>query len=91
MLKPELISEFTRQMSEKLNGGQGLPGEVELKRQVQLVAESAFSKLNLVTREEFDIQTEVLMRTRSKVDELEKQVQQMEAQMAELLKARSDS
>ena len=91
MLKPELISEFTRQMSEKLNGGQGLPGEVELKRQVQLVAENAFSKLNLVTREEFDIQTEVLMRTRSKVDELEKQVQQMEAQMAELLKARSDS
>ncbi|MBB1488381.1 accessory factor UbiK family protein [Oceanospirillum sediminis] len=91
MLKPELISEFTRQMSEKLNGGQGLPGEVELKRQVQLVAESAFSKLNLVTREEFDIQTEVLMRTRSKIDELEKQVQQMETQMAELLKARSDS
>lgn len=90
MLKPELISEFTRQMSEKLNAGQGLPGEVELKRQVQLVAESAFSKLNLVTREEFDIQTEVLMRTRSKVDELEKQVQQMEAQMSELLKARSD-
>lgn len=83
MLKPEMISEFTRQMSEKL-GDKGLPGEAELKRQVQLIAESAFSKLNLVTREEFDIQSEILLRTRSKVDQLEKQVKEMEAAIAKL-------
>ncbi len=77
MLKPEMISEFTRQMNEKL-GGSGLPGEAELKRQVQMVAESAFSKLNLITREEFDIQTEILLRTRSKVEELEQQVKSLE-------------
>lgn len=33
--------------------------------------------LNLVTREEFDIQTKVLMKTRAKLEELEKKVQEL--------------
>lgn len=83
MLKSEMISELTRQISDKLSGA-GLPGEAEMKSQVQRVAESVFSKLNLVTREEFDIQNEVLLRTRSKVDALEAQVQALEATLKAL-------
>ncbi|MFG1487881.1 accessory factor UbiK family protein [Oceanospirillum sp. HFRX-1_2] len=84
MLKPEMISELTRQMSEKFSGA-GLPGEAELKRQMQAVAENVFAKLNLVTREEFDIQSEILLRTRAKADALETQVAQLEATLAQLI------
>ena len=34
----------------------------------------AFARMDLVTREEFDVQRKVLARTREKVDDLEKQV-----------------
>ncbi len=84
MLKPEIISELTRQMGEKFSGA-GLPGEAELKRQMQAVAENVFAKLNLVTREEFDIQSEILLRTRAKADALEAQVAQLEAALAQLV------
>ena len=90
MLKPELISEFTRQMSEKLSTA-GLPGEGELKRQMQSVAENVFAKLNLVTREEFDIQNEILLRTRAKADALEAQVAELETKVAQLAAGCLDS
>ncbi|WP_051205877.1 accessory factor UbiK family protein [Oceanospirillum maris] len=89
MLKPEMISEFTRQIGEKFSGA-GLPGEAELKRQMQSVAENVFAKLNLVTREEFDIQTDVLLRTRAKADALEVQVAQLEASLATLMAKESN-
>jgi BMFP domain-containing protein YqiC len=44
-----------------------------------------FAKLNLVTREEFDVQAEVLARSRTKLQKLEERVAELEA---ELLKAR---
>ena len=39
-------------------------------------------RLDLVTREEFDVQTLLLARTRSKVDELERRVADMEATLS---------
>ena len=42
---------------------------------------ATFAKLDLVTREEFDIQQEVLARTRAKLEELEKQVTELEAKV----------
>jgi len=36
-------------------------------------------RLELVTREEFEVQSQVLARTRAKVDELEKRVAELEA------------
>ena len=47
-------------------------------------------RLELVTREEFDVQSQVLARTRAKVDELEKRVAELEAgtsRMLELLRS----
>ena len=43
---------------------------------------SAFGKLDLVTREEFDVQRAVLLRTREKLDALEQLVEQLEARLA---------
>ncbi len=42
-----------------------------------------FSKLDLVTREEFDIQAQVLAKTRAKLEALEARVAALEAQIAQ--------
>ena len=41
-----------------------------------------FSKLDLVTREEFDTQAQVLARTRVRLEELEKRVAELEQKLA---------
>ena len=41
--------------------------------------ESGLRKMNLVTREEFDVQSAVLLRTREKLEELERRVVELEA------------
>jgi BMFP domain-containing protein YqiC len=43
---------------------------------------STFSKLDLVTREEFDAQRAVLLRSREKIDALERQLAELEASLA---------
>lgn len=51
----------------------------EVRGNVRLVLESAFARMNLVTREEFDAQTLLLRRTREKLEELERQVAEIES------------
>jgi BMFP domain-containing protein YqiC len=43
----------------------------DVEKNIKAVLQSALSKMNLVTREEFDVQTSVLLRTREKVEALE--------------------
>lgn len=50
----------------------------DMEKNVRGVVQSAFSRMELVTREEFDVQSEVLSRTRAKLDLLEKQVAELE-------------
>lgn len=42
---------------------------------------SALKKMDIVTRHEFDVQAAVLQKTRSKVDELEKIIKQLESDL----------
>lgn len=53
-------------------------GKADLERNIRAALNSALARMNLVTREEFDIQSELLSRTRVLVDELEKKVQDLE-------------
>jgi len=62
-----------------------LPADVDvLRRDFDHNAKAAFqamlNKLELVPKEEFDIQAQLLQRTRAKVDELEKRIAQLEKQ-----------
>ncbi|MCB5188815.1 accessory factor UbiK family protein [Methylobacillus caricis] len=50
-----------------------------IERNLNALLQGAFTKLELVSREEFDVQTEVLRRTREKLQQLEKQVAELEA------------
>ena len=53
----------------------------DLERNFRAVLQSTFNKFDLVTREEFDAQAGVLLKTRSKVDVLEKQLAELEKQL----------
>ena len=55
-------------------------GREELQENFKAVLQTGLAKLDLVTREEFDVQRAVLLRTREKLDTLQKQVEQLEAQ-----------
>jgi ubiquinone biosynthesis accessory factor UbiK len=50
----------------------------DLERNARAVLTSVFSRLDLVTREEFDVQREVLLRTRERLAELEQKVAALE-------------
>ena len=54
----------------------------EMHRSAQLLVQNALSRLELVTREEFDAQTAVLQKTRSKIDALEQQLAALEKQLS---------
>ncbi|MCL7420094.1 MAG: accessory factor UbiK family protein [Methylobacter sp.] len=53
----------------------------DLEKSFHAILQSALGKLDLVTREEFEVQKAVLAKTRSKLEELEKRVAAMEAQI----------
>jgi ubiquinone biosynthesis accessory factor UbiK len=52
----------------------------DLEKNARALLSSFLSRLDLVTREEFDVQAEVLRRTREKLDQLEAKVAELESQ-----------
>jgi len=53
----------------------------ELERSFRALLASTFEKLDLVSREEFDVQAQVLARTRARLEELERQVALLERRL----------
>ncbi|GHD72826.1 hypothetical protein GCM10007164_21060 [Luteimonas padinae] len=53
----------------------------ELQENFKSVLQAGLARLDLVTREEFDVQQAVLLRTREKLEALQAQVAQLEAQL----------
>ena len=51
----------------------------DIEKNVKALLQSGLSRLDLVTREEFDVQVEVLRKTREKVERLEALVAELEA------------
>ncbi len=80
MLNPKLLDEMSARMSSLLASTPA--GEVE--KNLRAALAGLFAKLDLVTREEFDVQREVLARTRAKLEALEARVAELEARKASL-------
>lgn len=53
----------------------------DMEKNVHALLQSALSKLDLVSREEFEVQKAVLSKTRARLEELEKKVAEFEKQM----------
>ena len=73
----EGLSAQFAQVVNTINGGAELPGQ----QQVKVFLQSALSKMDLVTRDEFDAQAAVLGRTREKVEHLEKVLAELESRI----------
>jgi BMFP domain-containing protein YqiC len=54
----------------------------DLERNMRALLASAFARLELVTREEYDVQTQVLARSRDKLAALEARIAELEARGA---------
>jgi BMFP domain-containing protein YqiC len=79
MIDSKLIDDLAQRLANSLPAGlQTLQGDVMKNLRASL--ESGLAKLDLVTREEFEVQTAVLSRTREKLARLEKQVKALEEQ-----------
>lgn len=54
----------------------------EFEKTLHAGLQSSLQRLNLVTQEEFEVQTQLLSRTREKLDTLEQRLQELEAQLS---------
>jgi BMFP domain-containing protein YqiC len=75
MLNNEKLREMSNKIREIVKDSP-LP---DIEKNINALLKGMFTKMELVTREEFDVQTEVLKRTRQKLEELEKKLSEIEA------------
>jgi ubiquinone biosynthesis accessory factor UbiK len=72
------IEELARRLAESLPGGfKALQADAE--QNFRAVLQASLARLDLVTREEFDVQSAVLKRTREKLEALEARLAALEA------------
>ncbi len=79
MFDPKIIDDISQRLSKSLPPGLATL-EKDTRQHLNSALQSALSRMNLVTREEFDVQQAVLARTREKLEMLEKHVAQLEQQ-----------
>ena len=70
----EIAEDLSRKIKETLSNSP----ISDFEHNIRALLQSAFTKLALVSREEFDVQTEVLRQTREKLDALERQLSALE-------------
>ncbi|MBT8506661.1 hypothetical protein B1F79_04030 [Coxiella-like endosymbiont of Rhipicephalus sanguineus] len=77
MFDPKNINDIVTYLLGSIPSGiKNLPKDLE--RNFKSILQQSLSKLDLVTREEFDIQMKVLARTRAKLQALEEKLNELE-------------
>jgi BMFP domain-containing protein YqiC len=76
------MNNFFNDLQGKINQAMESSPAKDIERNVKAMMTQGFSKLDLVTREEFDIQAQVLAKTRAKLEALELRVAELEARLA---------
>lgn len=71
------IDELARRLADSLPGGLKALRE-DAEQNFRAVLQAGLARLDLVTREEFDVQAAVLRRTREKLEALEQRLAQLE-------------
>lgn len=81
MAKPNAwFEEFQKNVSELIAKSPA----ADIERNVKAFMGSAFNKMDLITREEFDIQVDLLARALQRIEKLESQVQALELRVSSL-------
>ncbi len=91
MIHQKLIDSLSGQFSQLLAGRPDLPDQQELQSQVRSMLQGTFAKLDLVTRDEFEAQQAVLMRTRDKLEQLEQRLAALEPSVENPAPAATDN
>lgn len=73
MIEAQKIDDLVRKLTAVIPPGLK-DFEAEARKKFRGIIESGLAKMDLVTREEFDIQVKVLAKTREKIDQLEKRL-----------------
>jgi BMFP domain-containing protein YqiC len=81
MIDLKAIDDLARKLSEQVPPGLKDAG-ADIEKNMKATLQAGLSKLDLVTREEFEVQRAVLLRSREKIDALERAVQVLEARLA---------
>ncbi|WP_058911007.1 ubiquinone biosynthesis accessory factor UbiK [Entomohabitans teleogrylli] len=77
MIDPKKIEQLARQVHESMPKGVREFGE-DVEKKIRQVLQAQLTRLDLVSREEFDVQTQVLLRTREKIALLEQRLTELE-------------
>ncbi len=80
MIDLAAIDDLARRLSNLVPPGMSQARD-DLEQNIKTTLQMSLRKLELVTREEFDVQRAVLLRTREKMDALERAVEQLEARL----------
>lgn len=80
MIRPEHIEAFSQRISELLPPGLKEGGET-FRRNLRAAVSAQLDRLDLVTREEFEVQRAVLARSRELLDALQARVDALEAEL----------
>lgn len=89
MMPHDRIGQLAQQIGDRLQNASQAPEDIQ--KGVQQVMRGAFDRLELVSREDFDILMDVLQRTRTRVEALEDQVADLEAAIKETRREADDA
>ena len=80
MINAKKLEEIAKQISDSVPPGiKSLANDFDEK--VKQILQSKLAQMDFVSREEFDVQTQVLIRTREKLTSLEEKVAEIEKQL----------
>jgi len=74
---PAILDDIVKKISGLIPPGLAQAKD-DLKANIKSILSQSLTKVDLVSREEFDIQTKVLLRTREKLEQLEEKMQELE-------------
>jgi BMFP domain-containing protein YqiC len=79
-MNTRLIDELTRKLSQALPEGTGA-FQQDVEKNIRATLQGAFRKMDLVTREEFEVQQALLARSREKLERLEAEIRALESRL----------
>lgn len=75
--------QFIDEISRKISGLVAASPAADIEKNLHALLQGVFARMDLVTREEFDVQSEILFQARNKLDALEQKLAALEARASE--------
>lgn len=78
MINQQLLEGLSQQISQLMDSAREMSAAADVQPQIEALLNGAFNRMDLVTRDQFDAQAAVLARTRTKLEQLELQLAELE-------------